>query len=91
MLDRNFVSQSFDRAESAWQRSFSLLDVKCLVVCRGPVRREAFLFTNLPKTEYLQPHLRIISSVQKFATLGQRGIEEQSTCPEACKLIYNGE
>ena len=29
-------------ADSEWIRSFDVTDVKCLVVCRGPVRKEAF-------------------------------------------------
>ena len=32
----------FHQASSAWQRSFALDDLKLLVVCRGPVRQEAF-------------------------------------------------
>jgi acetyl/propionyl-CoA carboxylase alpha subunit len=32
----------FCECESPWLRSFSLASVKCLVVCRGPVRKEAF-------------------------------------------------
>ncbi len=33
---------TFHEADSDWVRSFTLQDVKCLVVCRGPVRKEAF-------------------------------------------------
>jgi len=33
---------TFHEADSEWVRSFSVQDVKCLVVCRGPVRKEAF-------------------------------------------------
>jgi len=32
----------FHEAPSEWMRSFALDSVKCLVVCRGPVRQEAF-------------------------------------------------
>jgi len=32
----------FQECESPWLRSFALDDMKILVVCRGPVRREAF-------------------------------------------------
>ena len=42
MLDRNFRRGAFHEAESEWLRSFSLESVKCLIVCRGPVRKEAF-------------------------------------------------
>lgn len=41
MLDQNLVPMRFDEAPSAWARSFSLADIKCLIVCRGPVRKEA--------------------------------------------------
>jgi acetyl/propionyl-CoA carboxylase alpha subunit len=42
MLGSDLASQRFHEAESEWLRSFSLQDVKCLVVCRGPIRMEAF-------------------------------------------------
>ena len=39
---------AFHECESEWLRSFSLQDAKCLVVCRGPVRKEAFeVFTEI--------------------------------------------
>jgi acetyl/propionyl-CoA carboxylase alpha subunit len=42
MLDRDFVPMRFeDDSDSAWVRSFSLAPIKCLIVCRGPVRKEA--------------------------------------------------
>jgi acetyl/propionyl-CoA carboxylase alpha subunit len=41
MLDGHMQSLRFDRADSVWARSFSLAEVKCLIVCRGPVRKEA--------------------------------------------------
>jgi len=42
MLGPDLTPQRFHEADSEWLRSFSLQDVKCLVVCRGPVRMEAF-------------------------------------------------
>ncbi len=41
MLDRNLRSMKFQESSSAWIRSFSLEPIKCLIVCRGPVRKEA--------------------------------------------------
>ncbi len=38
----DLTESTFHEADSDWVRSFSLQDVKCLVVCRGPVRKEAF-------------------------------------------------
>jgi acetyl/propionyl-CoA carboxylase alpha subunit len=43
----------FHEAESEWLRAFSLARVKCLVVCRGPVRKEAFdVFDEIGVGEY---------------------------------------
>ena len=42
MLNPDFEPRRFHECASPWLRSFSLEDVKCLVVCRGPVREEAF-------------------------------------------------
>ena len=42
MLGSDSTPQRFHEADSEWLRSFSLQDIKCLVVCRGPVRMEAF-------------------------------------------------
>ena len=40
-------------ADSDWIRSFDVSDVKCLVVCRGPVRKEAFdVFVEIGVREY---------------------------------------
>lgn len=40
-------------AESDWIRSFDVRDIKCLVVCRGPVRKEAFdVFDAIGIREY---------------------------------------
>ncbi len=41
MLDRNLTPMRFDESPSEWARSFSLASIKCLIVCRGPVRKEA--------------------------------------------------
>ena len=42
MLNQNHEITRFADAATDWQRSFSLADMKILVVCRGPVREEAF-------------------------------------------------
>jgi acetyl/propionyl-CoA carboxylase alpha subunit len=42
VLNQKFETTRFADAATAWQRSFSLADMKILVVCRGPVREEAF-------------------------------------------------
>ncbi len=53
MLDREQQSRPFHQCESEWLRAFSLEDVKCLVVCRGPVRKEAFeVFDRVGIREY---------------------------------------
>jgi acetyl/propionyl-CoA carboxylase alpha subunit len=53
MLTSDFQQQPFHAAESKWLKSFSLEDVKCLVVCRGPVRMEAFeVFDAIGVREY---------------------------------------
>ena len=40
-------------ADSKWTRSFDVSEVKCLVVCRGPVRKEAFdVFAEIGVREY---------------------------------------
>ena len=41
MLDDKRNPGKFHEAECEWLRSFALDSVKCLVVCRGPVRKEA--------------------------------------------------
>jgi acetyl/propionyl-CoA carboxylase alpha subunit len=47
------VRGRFDEAKSEWQRSFSLAGLKVLVVCRGPVRMEAFqIFDQIGIPEY---------------------------------------
>jgi acetyl/propionyl-CoA carboxylase alpha subunit len=53
MLERDLSSSRFDQASSAWARSFSLGSVKCLIVCRGPVRKEAIdVFDEVGVKEY---------------------------------------
>jgi len=53
VLTRNFESVPFHEAGSEWLRSFSLHRIKCLVVCRGPVRKEAFdVFDEIGVGEY---------------------------------------
>ena len=53
MLTKDLVPARFHESDSIWLRSFSLQDVKCLVVCRGPVRREAFeVFDAIGVREY---------------------------------------
>lgn len=53
MLDRDLNPSRFQDAASEWQRSFSLATLKVLVVCRGPVRLEAFeIFERIGVSEY---------------------------------------
>jgi acetyl/propionyl-CoA carboxylase alpha subunit len=53
VLDRNLESARFHECDSPWLRSFALDSVKCLVVCRGPVRMEAFeVFDEIGIREY---------------------------------------
>ena len=53
MLDAELRPTRFHESESEWLRSFSLQDVKVLVVCRGPVRLEAFeVFDEIGIREY---------------------------------------
>jgi acetyl/propionyl-CoA carboxylase alpha subunit len=53
VLDRNLVRARFDQSDSEWIRSFSLAQLKVLVVCRGPVRMEAFrVFDQIGVREY---------------------------------------
>ncbi len=53
MLNRKSEKIRAGEAESAWVRSFDVSDVKCLVVCRGPVRKEAFdVFDEIGVREY---------------------------------------
>jgi pyruvate carboxylase len=53
MLDRELVPRRFADCESPWLRSFALDALKVLVVCRGPVRLEAFqVFDEIGVREY---------------------------------------
>jgi len=53
VLDRNLAPARFDDNSSPWLRSFSLAPLKVLVVCRGPVRQEAFdVFDRIGVGEY---------------------------------------
>ncbi len=53
MLTPNLETVAFHEADSPWLRSFTLARVKCLVVCRGPVRKEAFeVFDEIGVGEY---------------------------------------
>ncbi len=53
MLNRNGEKIQAGRADSEWLRSFDVSEVKCLVVCRGPVRKEAFdVFQEIGVREY---------------------------------------
>ena len=53
MLDRNNSRRRFSESDSAWARSFALESIKCLIVCRGPVRKEAAdVFDAIGMTDY---------------------------------------
>ncbi|MEN8159561.1 MAG: biotin carboxylase N-terminal domain-containing protein [Myxococcota bacterium] len=53
MRSRDGELGKFHESESAWLRSFALDDMKILVVCRGPVRQEAFdVFAAIGVREY---------------------------------------
>jgi acetyl/propionyl-CoA carboxylase alpha subunit len=53
VLDRELQPRRLHDCASPWLRSFSVADVKCLVVCRGPVRKEAFeVFDEMGIREY---------------------------------------
>ncbi len=53
MLDRDLQVRACADADSAWVRSFDLSAIKCLVVCRGPVRLESFeVFDAIGVREY---------------------------------------
>ena len=53
MLTRDLVSTRFHEASSPWLRSLSLQSIKCLIVCRGPVRKEAMeVFDQIGVREY---------------------------------------
>jgi acetyl/propionyl-CoA carboxylase alpha subunit len=53
MLNHNGEKILAIDADAEWTRSFDVSDVKCLVVCRGPVRKEAFdVFAEIGVREY---------------------------------------
>jgi len=53
MRDAQLQSGRFHESASDWVRSFALDDLKVLVVCRGPVRKEAFeIFDAMGIREY---------------------------------------
>jgi len=53
MLTKDLQSLPFHQSSSAWARSFTLRGIKCLIVCRGPVRKEAFdVFDAIGVREY---------------------------------------
>jgi acetyl/propionyl-CoA carboxylase alpha subunit len=53
MLERDLTRTRFDQARSPWARAFSLASVKCLIVCRGPIRKEAIdVFDQVGVKEY---------------------------------------
>ena len=53
MLSRDLTRGRFHEAKSPWLRSLSLASIKCLIVCRGPVRKEAMdVFDQIGIGEY---------------------------------------
>ncbi len=42
MRDENMRPGKFHESECEWVQSFAVNSVKCLIVCRGPVRKEAY-------------------------------------------------
>ena len=53
MLNRHGEQIRAHESDSEWIRSFDVSDIKCLVVCRGPVRKEAFdVFDEIGIREY---------------------------------------
>ncbi len=53
MIDSKDIKIKFHESSSEWIRSFSLTAIKCLIVCRGPVRKEAMdIFDEIGIKEY---------------------------------------
>jgi acetyl/propionyl-CoA carboxylase alpha subunit len=53
MLDHNLTRIKFTDSNSSWIQSFDLSSIKCLIVCRGPVRKEAIdVFKQCGVREY---------------------------------------
>ncbi|TGN18445.1 biotin carboxylase N-terminal domain-containing protein [Leptospira idonii] len=53
MLDKNLNRIKFQESDSSWIRSFTVESIKCLIVCRGPVRKETMdVFDDIGVREY---------------------------------------
>ncbi|MEY4581822.1 MAG: hypothetical protein RL701_6525, partial [Pseudomonadota bacterium] len=53
MLTKDLFSTRFHEANSSYLRTLSLQSIKCLIVCRGPVRKEAMdVFDEIGVGEY---------------------------------------
>ncbi len=53
MLDKNLNRIKFQESDSEWIRSFAVTSIKCLIVCRGPVRKETMdVFDLIGVKEY---------------------------------------
>ncbi|WCL47845.1 ATP-binding protein [Leptospira sp. GIMC2001] len=53
MLDQKLNRKKIHEASSPWVASFTLTGIKCLIVCRGPVRKEAIeVFKESGVAEY---------------------------------------
>ncbi len=53
MISRDGEIIKFSESNSSWIRSFDLSSIKCLIVCRGPVRKEAMdVFDQIGIREY---------------------------------------
>lgn len=53
MITQDGKVQKFNESESKWIQSFDLSSIKCLIVCRGPVRKEAMdVFDEIGIQEY---------------------------------------
>jgi acetyl/propionyl-CoA carboxylase alpha subunit len=53
MLDKSFAPGRFHESRSRWIQSFSVQAIKVLIVCRGPVRKEAIdVFDAMGIAEY---------------------------------------
>lgn len=53
MLTRDLTPSRFHESSSPWLKSLSLESIKCLIVCRGPVRKEAMdVFDQIGIREY---------------------------------------
>jgi len=53
MLDKNLNRIKFQDSSSEWIRSFTVESIKCLIVCRGPVRKETMdVFDMIGVKEY---------------------------------------